>query len=184
MKKLLFLLALCCVAVACESTPDYMKADIEKNVSDGWYRYAGAKGVKYTNGVANGFETLYAWSGINTAIYYKVENMHLIGYRHAECSRCGAKAAFTFSISYDLKNNIIEGDEILKFNEDEIVLIEPMQEAIERCKDDKDFWRSYEVYTRQTPNNELLTAFENASNSIEESLQFALTHISSYCKQQ
>ena len=78
MKRLFLLLALCCVAVACEQTPDYLKANIEKNVSDGWYRYAGAKGVKYTNGVANGFETLYAWSGINTAIYYKVENMHLI----------------------------------------------------------------------------------------------------------
>lgn len=180
MKRLFLLLALCCVAVACEQTPDYLRADIEKNVSDGWYRYAGTQGVKYTNGVANGFETLYGWAGINSATYYKIEDMQLTGYRHAECSRCGTKAAFTFSISYDLKNNIIEGDEILKFNEDEIVLIEPMLEAIERCKNDKDFWRSYKVYTRQTPNNELLTAFENASNSTEESSQFILTHIS--CK--
>ena len=90
MKRLL-LLALCCVAVACEQTPDYLKADIEKSVSDGWYRFADMRGIKYTNGVANGFETLYGWSGINSATYYKVEDMQLIGYKHAECSRCGAK---------------------------------------------------------------------------------------------
>lgn len=182
MKRLFLLLAICCTAVACEQTPDYLKADIEKSVSDGWYKYAGTQGVKYTDGKADGFETLYGWSGINSATYYKIEDMQLTGYRHGECSRCGAKAAFTFSISYDFKNKIIQGDEILKFNEDEIVLIEPMQEAIKRCKNDKDFWRSYRVYIRQTPNDELLSAFENASNSIEESNQFIFTHLN--CKVQ
>lgn len=175
-------MAICCTAVACEQTPDYLKADIEKSVSDGWYKYAGTQGVKYTDGKVDGFETLDGWSGINSATYYKIEDMQLTGYRHGECSRCGAKAAFTFSISYDFKNKIIQGDEILKFNEDEIVLIEPMQEAIKRCKNDKDFWRSYIVYTRKSPSDEELQAFDNAVESENGSWDFFNSH--SNCKKQ
>ena len=184
MKKLLFLLALCCAAVACESTPDYMKADIEKNVSDGWYKLKGIQGLVYSDGKVDSLTRMSIWNGMITSIYYKVEDMQLSGYRYVECPRCGEKVTSTFSISYDLKNKVIEGNDILRFNEDEIILIEPMQRAIEHYESDKNFVRTYTTYKRSAQTDEITYLLNNAIDSEEENLQFALTHIYSNCKQQ
>ena len=90
--------------------------------------------------------------------------------------------AFTVSVSYDLKNKTIENEELLQFNEDAIIYIEPLQVAIERCNDDKDFWRSYIVYTRKTPSDEELQAFNNAIESKNGIWDFFNSH--SNCKVQ
>ena len=182
MKKLLFLLALCCAAVACESTPDYMKADIEPSISDGWYRYAGMQGIRYVDGKVDQISNVPSWNGEHTEVYYKVEDMKITRYNYAKCDECGEQVAFTVSVSYDLKNKTIENEELLQFNEDAIIYIEPLQEAIERCNDDKDFWRSYIVYTRKSPSDEELQAFDNAVESENGSWDFFNSH--SNCKQQ
>ena len=179
MKRLLLLLFVCCTAVACEQTPSYMRIDIEKSVSDGWYKYAGTRGIEYTDGKVNGMIDIEGGL-LNIRGYYRVENMVPIAYSINKCHTCGAQSAFTYSIPFDLDNKQIMGYEILQFNEDAIIYIEPLQIAIERCNNDKDFWRAYTVYTRKTPSDEELQAFESAINSNDERQQFIDLH--SPCK--
>ena len=130
MKRLFLLLAICCAAVACEQTPDYLRADIEKNVSDGWYRYAGMKGIKYVNGKVDQMSNVPSYNGKHTEVYYKVEDMKITRYNYAKCDGCGEQVASTVSVSYDLKSKTIENEELLQFNEDAIIYIEPLQVAI------------------------------------------------------
>lgn len=174
---------ICCTAFACEQTPDYLKADIEESVSDGWYRYAGTRGVKYTDGKADGIiDVDGGLFGLSISGYYLIEDMKLTAHSINKCHTCGAQSAFKYDIPYNFDDKQIIGYELLQFCEDAIIYIEPLQEAIERCNDDKNFWRSYTVYTRQTPSDEELRAFESATNSNEERLQFINSH--SNCKAQ
>ncbi len=178
MKRYL-LIILTILFYACENEPSYLRVDIEKSVGDGWYKYAGTKGVEYTDGKVDGMIDVEGGS-LNISGYYRVENMDLVAYSLNKCHTCGAQSAFKHSIPFDLDNKQIMGYEILQFNEDAIVYIEPLQIAIERCNNDKDFWRAYTVYTRKTPSDEELQAFESAINSNEERLQFIDLH--SPCK--
>ena len=77
MKKLFLLLAICCAAVACEQTPDYMRVDIEPSISDGWYRYAGMQGIRYVDGKVDQISNVPSWNGEHTEVYYKVEDMKI-----------------------------------------------------------------------------------------------------------
>ena len=52
--------------------------------------------------------------------------------------------------------------DILKLTNDSIILIEPMQMSIERCKDDKNLNRHYKAFARTSLSTDLLKSFENA----------------------
>jgi hypothetical protein len=52
--------------------------------------------------------------------------------------------------------------DIHKLTYDTLILLEPVSEAIKRCKDDKNYTRSYNVYVRVSPSKDLLESFDNA----------------------
>ena len=199
MKRLFLLLALCCVAVACEQSENsfvFPEVDeINANTADGIYQIAtNTTYVQYENGRPIRFgrpEDIdsYYPSTINVYGYLRVEDGKLDLLHEYECKECGAKKIFCweyYHTSIDLQNRLIWQDamEIYKLTNDDIILIEPIQEAIERCKDDKNFWRRYDVYKRIAEDERFnsITLIKHSDNPLEQERPDFCEN--NYCKNQ
>lgn len=174
MKRILFILAFCCVAVACEKfeIPDIdIDREITRSDMNGYYQHISYNFLQYENGKAIELRLVPnspPWP-ISQTEYFVLDDMFATPYLSTKFEN--TKQAFVNdkqSSPVDLKNlKMTSGwndymSDIHKLTYDTLILLEPVSEAIKRCKDDKNYTRSYNVYVRVSPDNDMLELFDNA----------------------
>ena len=195
MKKLLFLLVLCCAAVACEKEGHFdfpEVGELDPNTANGLYMVVKNTNVFYENGIPVRFGepeemNSYNPSTVNIYGYLRVEDGVLDMLHEYHCTKCNDKKVFCweyYNSPIDLQNRLVwQGSmEIYKFTNDQIILIKPMEKAAK--SDNQSFWRNYIVYERTTPtaNFNSITYIKHSDNPFErEDVDFCKDF---NCKQQ
>lgn len=174
MKKLFLLLAICCAAVACEKfeIPDIeIDREITRSSMNGYYQQVSHQFLKYEDGKAVELKLVPdspPWP-ISDTRYFVLDDMFATPYLSTKFENI--TQAFIndrHSSPVDLQAlKMTSGwnsymSDIHKLTNDTLILLEPVSEAIKRCKDDKNYTRSYNVYVRVSPSKDLLESFDNA----------------------
>lgn len=178
MKRLFLLLAICCAAVACEDF-EIPESEIDREITrsdmNGYYKLTSSQRLIYKNGEAVGFELAppssswpisqseYFVLTDNSAYYYLVTTDTAPVY---DVVQAFISDEYTSPVDLAALKMATGKDtymsDIHKLTRDTIILIEPVSEAIKRCKSNKDYNRSYEVYVKFTPERELIKTFYDA----------------------
>lgn len=177
MKRLLFLLVLCCAAVACEKfeIPDIeIDREITRSDMNGYYLQVEDKYIHYENGKPTEFIKMPStvFLSVDTYTYLAIDDIYVTPYLYTKCISPKIEQSFVENKCenpIDLENYKMYSGmssttmyDILKLTNDSIILIEPMQMSIERCKDDKNLNRHYKAFARTSLSTDLLKSFENA----------------------
>ena len=178
MKRLTLLLCVCCIAFACEEF-EIPEIEIDKKITrsdmNGYYQNVMTQYIRYKDGVAVGFELAapsQPWPIDRTEYFALTENevyYYLVTkYTPPVYDVVQAFISDGYSSPIDLDNlKMATGkdsykSDIQKLTTDTIILLEPVAEAMKRCKSNKDYTRSYDVYVKIAPDRDLIKTFYDA----------------------
>lgn len=176
MKKVIALLS-ALIFVACEKfeIPDIeINREITRSDMNGYYLQVEDKYIHYENGKPIEFIQMPSsvFLSVDTYTYLVIDDIYATPYLYTKCISPKIEQSFVQNKCenpIDLENQKMYSGmssttmyDILKLTNDSIILIEPIQMSIERCKNDKNFDRRYKVFARTSPATDLLKSFENA----------------------